>query len=268
LSTGIDSVMLLGNVTFNNSALHGGHLSANILLGGVPQFGAVTRSVVAGNLAYFAPAVPASNVKIGYDTTRNTSVRVAGNVVAGGLVVLDMHEWDSAVVSGDTLIGDPGDTSRVVALTASALQRFQWAENRYYQVGATSPRWRFRGTSYPLAQWRSLTGFAADSLEPGEPPARITTWKSPDGGRAFVSVFNSAAGSARIDLPQGALMPGDSFTVRDVQRLSAPLAAGRFNGSTIDIPLTAQAPQPARNWPTAGPGTGTRLHVYVIDRVR
>lgn len=265
-SSGIDSVVLRDNIVFNSSAVHAGRRAANILMGGVPSFGELGRSVLERTLAYYPPSVAATNVKIGYDTTRNRGVSVAGNFLAGGLVVLDVRPFARALVRADTLVGNPGDTSRVVALYAGDISGFQWSDNRFYHVAATSPRWRHLGTSYPLDVWHSRTGFTTDSVAAGPLPARVHVHAGSSGpGRAIISAFNAGA-SATITLPAGVLAPGDSFEVRNVQRLSAaPVLAGRYGGP-FDLPLAPVVPDAPRNWSSAGPGTGGVLHVLVLER--
>ena len=266
LSSGIDSVVLEDNVVFNNSAVHGGHLSANILLGGIEGLGNVTRSAVVGNLAYYADGIPTSNVKIGYDTTHNVSARVAGNMVVGGNVILDVHRWAAAVITGDTIVGLLGDSNRVVQLTEPGVTAFAWSHNAFANVDPASPRWRFLGTSYDFAGWVAQTGFSGDSLvDDAQWPARVRI-SSYEPGRAIISLYR-AGNIAQFTLPDGVLAPGDSFTLCDVQRLDLPPgAAGRYHGGTQNLTLVRATPVPPKNWNEAGPGTGDVLHVYLLER--
>lgn len=267
MSTGIDSVVLEDNVVINNSLVHGGRRAANILVGGVTGFGAASRVALAGNLAYHAPGSGATNVKIGYDTTRNVSVSATGNVFAGGLVVMDVRHFQTALIRHDTLVGDPGDTSRVVALYADNTAGFTWRDNRFFNVGAASPRWRHLGTSYPLATWHARTGFTTDSMAASLPPRVRVSAGASGPGRALISVFGAAPGTISVTLPAGALAPGDSFELRNAQRLSAgAIGGGRFSGGAITVTLSPLAPEMPRGWSGAGPGTGSTLHVLLLDR--
>ena len=265
-SSRVDSVIVRDNVVFNNSAVHGGRRAANILMGGVTGFGALSRSAIEYNLAWYDASIEATNVKIGYDTTRNRSVSVTGNFFAGGLVVMDVRHFDAATVVADTMVGNPGDTSRVVALYAGASAGFTWRDNRYFNVAGASPRWRHLGTSYPLDTWHARTGFTTDSAGAGAPARVHVSAGSSGSGRAVISAFN-AGSSITITLPPGVLAPGDSFDIRNVQRLaSPPVLAGRFGGGSLAVPLAAVTPDVPRNWSAAGPGTGSALHVLVLEK--
>lgn len=267
-SSGLVGVRLFDNVIFNNSTVQSGMSLSNIIIGGTPANGIARGVELAGNLTFFAPGTAGPNVRLGFDATRNSDVSLRGNVIAGGAVLLETRFWDSVRLEDDTLIGDASGASRMVLLLETALARFQWQRQRYFFADPAAARWRVVADDVDLALWRSRTSFAADDAVAGPPPERVRV-HAMGPGRAAIAVLHSAAPAVTVTLPAGVLAAGDSFQVRNVQRLSAgPVTAGRYAGTAIDVPLAAVTPDRPRSWSSAGPGTGTALHVLLLEKIR
>lgn len=105
VSDGMKGVLYDGNVTFDNGSLAFAS-SPNILLGGV-DVGA-QQDTVRNNMAYYAPAISDINsngiasMKVGYSTTANVDVQVVNNYAIGGDPALEINNWQTALVSGNT----------------------------------------------------------------------------------------------------------------------------------------------------------------------
>lgn len=261
----INGVHFQRNVVFNNGAIAADPTeSGNILVGGeAPADGAVLDS----NIAYYTPGVPASNVRLGWINTLNGSIAVSRNYFVGGDTLLDVGFWRSAMVSLNTLIGG----NIVEYIRDSTTTGAQWADNSYNRDPLDSA-WGFFGLTYPFAVWKALTGLGvsdvADSVALTGPRVFVLR-NSADSARTVVAVFNWGRWpSVPVDL-SAALVPGDSFEVRNVQTLwAAPLQAGVYAGGSVGLAETGVPPPvPVGLAASPAPRTGPDFDVFLVNRV-
>jgi hypothetical protein len=88
--------------------------------------------------------------------------------------------------------------------------------------------------------------YSSDNSFQRQRPAKNRIFVRPnryEPGRAHVVVFNwERAARVDVDLTPAGLASGDAFEIRDVQDLFAkPLVAGRYNGRSVQIPMTAKS---------------------------
>jgi hypothetical protein len=257
----IRNIRLEGNVSFNNGTIASGSSSANILVGGAAFADDV---VLQSNYTWFAPGVAGANVKLGFGSYPNGSVRAAGNYLVGGAPVLDLGFWSSADVRENTLVGSGSMYSLRDPVTSGVL----FADNDSYRDPA-SDAWWLAGAAHSWASWRLATGLgASDRVSSGSPTADLVQVRasSYEPGRAHIVVYNwSRSGSASVDLG-GIVAPGSRFSVHNVQDiLGAPVASGTFGGGAVTLPLSGvRPPAPTGMATSPSPGTGTEFHVFVV----
>jgi len=180
--------------------------------------------------------------------------------------VLDVGEWTSVGVTGNTFVGDS-----VVAITRDSADTARvWSGNQYYRDPAASG-WILRRLPFPFQEWRSATGLGSTDSALAGKPSVTTVFVLPDryaAGRAFVTVYNwGGALAANVDM-SGILAPGDSFVVRNVQDLfGAPVGGGTFAGGAIDFPLGGVAPPvPVGMSSSRARRTGPMFDVFLVTR--
>jgi hypothetical protein len=253
-----------GNVLFDNGVLSRvASPTANVLAGGLERADSV---VVSGNLSYYAPLVPGTGIRVGWDTLSNGVVTVERNYVVGGSPALDVGFWASAGVAENTVVGL--DVVQVLRnpVTAGA----QWSGNLYHR-DPEAPAWELAGVRLPFAEWQAASGLGlSDVAVPGTPAAAVAFVlpNQYEPGRATVAVYNwGLMGAVDVDLA-AVLAPGDSFEVRNVQALAAPVWRGVFGGSSVSLPLNGVAPPPAVGASLTGvPRTGPAFDVFLIRRL-
>jgi len=227
----LNNIRLEGNIVFNNGTLSAKSGAANILVGGRARADAI---VAQDNLAYFSPGVPQTNAVFGWRNAlgvRNGTLTLSRNYLVGGNVVLDLHAWERAEVSHNTLYG-PG-ARPVVALDA---------------------------TVPPLDATNQVLV---------APPSQAAVFVRPnayEAGRANVVVYNWARQDTVAVALSGVLRRGDRYAVYNVQDFfGAPIAGGVYAGEAVRIPMTGVAPPaPIGGAPQPPPPTGSAFGVFVV----
>ena len=221
----LNNIRIEGNVAFNNGMLSDNSSASNILVGGDDK---ADNDVVKGNMTYFASTSKSTNMKIGYGSTKNGSVQIKDNYVAGGGPVLNMGYWSSTTASGNTFIG----TSSLVTINNPSLSSSTFS-------GQTS-------SSLPTT-------------------TKVFVRKVPyEAGRVNVVVYNwGKDGSVTVNL-DGMLPAGSRYEVHNVQDMDgSAVASGTFNGGSVTLPIrSVSAPAPV-GW-SNHPGTGTEFAAYIV----
>jgi len=138
----LNNIRLEGNIAFNNGTLSTNSLSSNLLLGGDAYS---TGGVLKSNYTYNSPSVTATNVHVGWGSTKNGSVQLADNYFAGGGTVLDVGYWSSFSATNNRLIGTTGlvqlhDPSISCTSPVVPIRRLFVAENELqYPTSSTVP---------------------------------------------------------------------------------------------------------------------------------
>jgi hypothetical protein len=85
-------------------------------------------------------------------------------------------------------------------------------------------------------------------------------------GRGHIIVFNwSQASEARVDVTALGLPTGAAFEIRDVRDLRAePVAAGRYRGTPIEVPLQGVAPAPVVGWKNTPVSIAPEFGVFLV----
>jgi len=249
-----------GNVAFNNGTLSI-FPSRNMQIGGQ---NVADGDVMTNNMTYESPGVTWGNVRIGYQTLENGTVRLSGNTFVGGLPVLDVGYWQSATLQSNLFIG----ASSMDQLHDPTTSGQQWSGN-LYRRDPSATAWMYNGSNLTFPGWQSATGLGATDQALAGTPTATQVFVRPnryEPGRATVVVYNwGNQGSVAVDLT-GIVAVGSRYEVRNVQDLfGAPVASGTFGGGTIAIPMGGVTPpQPIGGSPVAPLVTGPAFDVFVV----
>lgn len=185
-------------------------------------------AVVRDNVAWESPGLSVTNVRIGSGSVMNGGVTVSGNVIAGGSTLLEVGYWTTASFSGNTL------------------------------TGSGAIRWYNTAMPRPASLAAALAPLA---------PQVVVRPNRDEAGRAHVAVLNWPRQAAvSVSLGQ-VLAPGDSFEIRNVQRLfGAALVAGRYAGAVV-LPMTGVTPPvPVGLSVSRAPVSGPLFDVFLVVR--
>lgn len=261
---GLVNITLDGNVAFNNGALSsqaGTSGNANVLVGGQEP---ARQSRVVNNVTYFSSGVGVYNVVMGASNYTNDDLTLLNNYMVGGQYVLNVGEWESTSIAGNTTVG----ASRVLRLKDKTLGGYQWAQNAYMR-DPNSTSWQYDGSNYNFETWKSRTGLGSSDLVAATMTGGPRVFVRPstyEDGRAVVVVYNwGQSSSVPVDL-SSVLQAGRQFEIHNVQNLfGAPVASGSFGGGTVSVPVNAVTPPvPVGGSPNAAPVTGPEFNVYIV----
>ncbi len=264
------NVRVVGNISFNNSYISAERDEENLTAGA----DLVTAGlVVADNLLYFAPGGNGQNMRVGLEAQAdgsriNRDVIVRDNYVVGGATVFRMENWQTAVVEGNTLVGNvppaPTRMMRMSGLTSG----YAWSRNVFH--ADASARWRFDSVTTTVpGVWRDLTGLGASDEIITTLPAATRVFVRPnkyERGRAHIAVVNwEGRSTVRVEL-HGVLRNGDHYEVRNVQDLwGTPVASGTYDGSPIELPMAGVEPPAAVGRPATPPRTGPFFDTFLLS---
>ena len=263
----LNNIRTDGNVSFNNGLLAGNPSGANILVGG---FEPADGSVGVDNMTYFSPGVNSANVRLGWSPSKvlNGSLTFTHNYVVGGTLVLDVHSWRQATVTGNTVVG--GGASKVVHLEDSTTTGYNWASDQYYH-DPMDTAWSYHGRSYTFGAWQAATGLGTTDQAAGTMPAEPVVLVRPNlyaPGRAHIVVYNwGHAGAVPVDVA-AVLRSGDAYLVRSVQALfDPPLVSGVYTGGSINLPMSQRLPPtPVGLASSPAPATLPEFDVFLLTR--
>jgi len=223
----LNNIRLEGNIAFNNGTLSTNSTSSNILFGGDAYS---TGGVLKNNYTYESPSVAATNVLVGWGATKNGTVSLQDNYIAGGATVLEVGYWSSFTATNNRLMG----VDTVVNLNDPALTMSKFSG----QTQATLPT-----------------------------ATKVVVRKNPyEAGRANIAVYNwGGDGSVSVDLT-GIVPNGASYEIRNVQSwFGTPVLSGTYSGGSVTLPIRAVSPPvPVGFSSSRAPSTGTKFNAYVV----
>ncbi len=193
------------------------------------------------NYLYERPQKSGGGIKLGYFGSLQGSATVTGNYAvgrnyAGGeSTPLEIKNWQSATVNGNTLA-----TEKFFLRLESTYSSSQYAVNNNSFFGTyATPFWKDT-TLYNLTQWRGL-GFDSASTVTTSLPAQnkvFTRKNAYEENRGNIAIYNwEKLPSVGVNL-SGILAVGVPYEIRDAQNFyGTPLASGTYKGDSVDIPM-------------------------------
>ncbi len=210
------------------------------------------RLRVVSNYTYRRPGDDIESVQFGYYSNTNDDAVVQDNYFVGDTdrATLYMKNWPNLTVTGNTLVSRNRTISE---LDRSPGATVQWNTNTYYE-GSSAP-FSLDGSSLSFTNWRSQTGYDANSTYNETLPAGVRVFVRPnryEPGRANIIVYNwELDPSVQADV-SNVLPVGTQYEVRDAQNFSGdPVATGTYTGDLITLPM---------NLTTVAPYIGTVTH--------
>jgi hypothetical protein len=281
----LNNFEITDNISFSNGAISRNPVGRDLFLGGE---GPVINGKVLRNRVFNRRGQTSI---MGYQSMENQGLLYEDNYVAGGVALF--RGWgDSIQVRGNTFVAlQPGRAVEAVLTENATAPGISWDRNRYFSSGtaagagtATRSMWltefaqtpRQRGMQGNFTQWRQATGWDLASEYSEQPTLGSEVFLHPneyEPGRAHVAVFNwSRNGSVEVDL-SNLLQKGDSFEVRNVQRLfDPPVLQGVYDGELVRLPMQAvnpPIPQGLAGAPvSAGISTGSEFHAFLVTSNR
>ncbi|HEV8400739.1 MAG TPA: right-handed parallel beta-helix repeat-containing protein [Gemmatimonadales bacterium] len=265
---GLHNIRVIGNVSFNNGAIAAAGTNtsnANILVGGEEV---VDSAQITDNMTYRNPSSPQVSVRVGYPAVADGSVLVRRNYFVGGTPIVSFETWGTATVDSNTMSG----SGTTIFLTDTSLGGYAWGANEYFR-DSTAVAWRWQGTTYSLANWKTQTGIGATDQATTTLPSQPQVFVRPSAyqaGRATIVVYNwPGQGSVSVNV-SGILTAGDVYEVRNAQDwfASSPVLSGTYSGGSLSLPLAGIAgPSVIGGSATAPPVTGPAFNVFILSRL-
>jgi hypothetical protein len=221
-----------GNISFDNDQW-------NLLANGGSN--GQRRLNFINNYTYRRPGDTTENIRLGYSGDHYDIV-VQNNYLVGsqtttGEGILFTRSFATVDVTNNTIIGDSllGNWKA----TSGGGDSITWNNNIYY--GGSSQPFEVSGTRYNFSDWKTTTGFDANSTYSSSKPSQAKVVVRPnvyESGRAHIIVYNwSFAGSIAVDV-SNILSNGQSYSVYDAQNyFGDPVASGTYNGRAINFPM-------------------------------
>jgi hypothetical protein len=267
----IRNFQVVGNVSFNNGSISGGHSSEINLLISAPA--TLSGMVAKDNLLYFSPGSDGIQLRLGnYDTSDsaiyNKDIDIESNYAVGGAVGIEMqYQWAQAAVLNNTFVGSTA--TDMVHTGGPTPNVYQWSGNVYYRDPAANA-WQQDGISYTFAGWKTATGLGLSDNAIAGLPGGSWVFVRPnqyEAGRAFVVVYNfGLQNPVAVDL-SGVVALNAHYEVRNVQDpYGTPLVSGTYGGGSVQIPMNGvAAPKPiGRSVPSFAPKTGPAFDVFLV----
>jgi hypothetical protein len=268
-----------GIFSFDNGAPSSGgdtQREANIFIGTTQR--PADRVSVASSYLYYPPQTdtPAS-LLLGYTSPSNGRIQVSNNYIVGGNRAIRLRQWQAGTVTGNVLFTDlvVGASERLLTASLADGARasdFLWNTNVYRHIGPATT-FSFQDRTMTFAGWQQASGFDRDTEYAATRPTGARVFVRPNKyvrGRAHIIVYNwNADGQVALDLAAAGLTAGDRFEIRDAQNYyGAPIAAGLFNGGTVNVGLTGLVPAPLiGNVPYRVTHTAPAFAAFVVERV-
>jgi len=267
-SGGLHSIRVIGNVSFNNGAIAAATTNtsnANILVGGEEV---VDSAQITDNMTYRNPSSPQVSMRVGYPSVADGSVTVRNNYLVGGTPIVSFETWGTATVDSNTMSG----SATTIFLTDPSLGGYTWGANEYFR-DSTAVAWRWQGTTYTLANWKTQTGIGATDQATTTLPSQPQVFVRPSAyqpGRATIVVYNWPGLAAVSVNVSGILSAGDVYEVRNAQDWFAAsrVLSGTYSSGSISLPLAGIAgPTVIGGSATAPPVTGPAFNVFILSRL-
>jgi hypothetical protein len=242
-----------GNVVANSGAAGSSAAASrysNILVSGYRPY-RVDRVELIENFTYHSARnevrghFTEANVCLGCtDPQVGNTVIVKNNYFAGGAPVMFIGAWQHLTMRGNTYVGLDG-MAMIKPPSEAAMRQWDWDDNSYLGTGpkaGPAVLFSIAGRLLGYRDWVATTGFDKVSRHVPGRPAGTRVFVRPnhyETGRANVIVYNwDHAGSVDVDLGE-VLRAGTYYEVLSgVDYLGQPVAAGRFEGGGVKIPMT------------------------------
>lgn len=220
-----------GNVTFNGE----------FLVGGIQP----VENVIFTDHFTFNEAI-----RLSYESQANRNIRLQNTHLfnlAGN--ALEVRWWQGMAVDHN-VIGNQGGTLIDYANSSNV----SWDNNRYYAPSSTP--FRINGQSRTWSQWRSQTGFDANSTLSTSLPTSTEVFLRPnryEAKRGHIIVYNWANQSQiAVDLSKLGFVNGDRYEIHNAQNYDEVIS-GTYQGGSVSLPMSG--------WTVAVPiGWGEPLH--------
>jgi len=157
-------------------------------------------------------------------------------------------------------------------LTDPTLGGYTWGANQYYR-DSTAVAWRWQGSTYTLANWKTQTGLGATDQATTTLPSQPQVFVRPSAyqaGRATIVVYNWPGQPTVSVNVSSILSAGDVYEVRNAQDwlASSPVLSGTYSGGSLSLPLAGiNGPTVIGGSATAPPTTGPAFNVFILSRL-
>ena len=253
-----------GNTSFNNGAIsRSGSRAGNLLVGGYTP---VRDLNLLNNFGYHTPGAGGFNLQLGYGQIQkglysNRDVIARSNYFGGGYV--SVVYWTNLTLTDNTfalLAGNvrfdpgPGAESHV------------WNHNRYFLSAASA--YSYMGTNLTFANWKTATGFDADSELASQHPTGVQVFvrtNAYEPGRAHIIVYNwDIKDAVEVDV-SGVMAAGTTYEVRNAQDFfGAVVLTGKYDGQPLRLPMTGLSVAKPIGFDTAPSPTGPEFNVFML----
>ena len=265
---------IVGNAIYDNGRWAGDSVRYNnLIVNGYGSFGP-ERITIANNYLYHSPSQRALSQFSDADaclqcadSVSSKDLTVRDNYIVNGLPSLFLGGWKNAVVTGNTIAG----SDFLAGLAPGALSKMSggsWDRNRYIVTTSASRPFGLNGDRVDFQQWRSGTGYDANSeVLQGRPsgPEVFVRPNQYEPGRAHIIVLNWNR-QDRVDVDvSGVLNRGDRYEVRNAaDYLGEPVSSGTYNGGALSLPLMQLPVTPALGMRSSEIASDDEFGVFVV----
>jgi hypothetical protein len=213
----------------------------NLIIG--PDSQASPTAILSDSHFYQPSTTIGYSVKFGYGAGVGTGT-VTNNTFVGGGTMFEIANTNSATISGNRFYSS--QSGAVYTIVPSG-RSYSWNNNTYYSAMGRNVFGIAASGTYQFANWRSLTGFDANSTATSTamPTTVVVRPNSYQPGRANVFIYAIAGStSVSVDLSTAGLSNGQHYTLRNAQNYSgAPVTSGNFDSANplINVSLTGAA---------------------------
>ncbi len=243
-SANVVGFRVFGNASYNSSSWPTPHYQYNFLVAG----GASRKDIFFNqNYSFFDPAAGVGLVDFG-QYTPGQDITVTNSVFVGGYTGPDVSMQSGPVVfAGNKSYVHSGavQQARLELGPNQNTSGWTWDTNQYYGknlffTGSTDGN-TAHGVNLDFNEWKSATGFDANSSFSDAPPSGTWIYVRPneyESKRANIIIYNwDLSDSVAVDL-SSVLSSGDSYVIQDAQNFYAsPVASGTYTGSPVSIPM-------------------------------
>ncbi|MEK9156485.1 MAG: hypothetical protein AAB360_04320, partial [Patescibacteria group bacterium] len=264
-----------GNASFNNGAAARNERNDNILVGGHQP---AENATITNNYTYHPLDAWGMGLHLGYSDTANVNVITRDNYIVGGIWTNNISRWSSITMTGNTFYSPLTLMELRLPDGTSPPPPYTWDNNTYYDGSDTAFKlYDINGTkvSYDFDGWKAASGLDTNSTYSSSSPTGLWKFVRPnayDSQRANVVVYNwdnlDTTTLSSSDLSGTGISNNDAYEIRDVQNyFGDPIATGRYNGSSISLPLpdtNGTAAQPIGGTTTVS-HTSKEFNSYVLS---
>jgi len=260
----VRNVTVDGNIVFNNGGIsQKGQHDDNILFA---SGSGLENIVVQNNFTYHTPDGDIGYSRVGWQfDSANKTVMVRNNYWIGGDLAIMLNRWTAANFTGNTVYSKSKLLALVDALPSQNPRKYVWDRNTYYGSG----RFMFAGKDVDWSGWRERSTLDSASKFYAGAPHGTWSFVRPnkyEQGRGNIAIYNwDHKDKVAVDV-SGFMPAGATYEVRDAENFYGdPVAAGKFDGKPISIPMSGLLPaQPNGQVPTPPVHTGPEFGAFVI----